>query len=91
MELDTVINADCIKWLSEQPEGFANLVFADPPFNIGYQYDVYEDKLAYKEYYDWTENGWPRASGHSSPPAPSGSPSVTITPPKSACSAESSA
>jgi len=55
MELDTVINADCIKWLSEQPEGFADLVFADPPFNIGYQYDVYEDKLAYKEYYDWTE------------------------------------
>ena len=55
MELDTVINDDCIKWLSGQPEGFADLVFADPPFNIGYQYDVYEDKLAYQEYYDWTE------------------------------------
>jgi site-specific DNA-methyltransferase (adenine-specific) len=55
MELDTVINDDCIKWLSGQPEGFADLVFADPPFNIGYQYDVYEDKLAYKEYYKWTE------------------------------------
>jgi site-specific DNA-methyltransferase (adenine-specific) len=55
MELDTVVNADCIKWLNEQPEGFADLVFADPPFNIGYQYDVYEDKMAYQEYYDWTE------------------------------------
>jgi site-specific DNA-methyltransferase (adenine-specific) len=54
MELDTVVNADCIKWLNEQPEGFADLVFADPPFNIGYQYDVYEDKLAYDEYYKWT-------------------------------------
>jgi len=56
MELDTVVNADCIKWLNEQPESFADLVFADPPFNIGYQYDVYEDKMAYDEYYAWTRD-----------------------------------
>jgi len=56
MELDTVINADCIEWLNQQEPEFADLVFADPPFNIGFQYDVYEDKLAYEEYYDWTRN-----------------------------------
>lgn len=51
---NTIVNADCIEWLKQQPEGFADLVFADPPFNIGYQYDVYEDRMAYEEYYNWT-------------------------------------
>ena len=55
MELDTVIQADCIKWLGKQNEPFADLVFADPPFNIGYQYDVYEDRKAYDDYHQWTE------------------------------------
>jgi site-specific DNA-methyltransferase (adenine-specific) len=54
MELDRVVNANCIEWLSQQEPGFADLIFADPPFNIGYQYDVYEDKLAYEEYHEWT-------------------------------------
>lgn len=49
-----VHHGDCIEWLASQPEGFAELVFADPPFNIGYQYDVYEDTRAYEDYYDWT-------------------------------------
>ncbi|RPI64490.1 MAG: site-specific DNA-methyltransferase [Planctomycetaceae bacterium] len=36
------------------PEGSVDLVFADPPFNIGYSYDVYEDQLAADEYLNWT-------------------------------------
>jgi len=55
VKLDTVVRADCIEWLAAQDEPFADLVFADPPFNIGYQYDVYEDRKAYGEYHDWTE------------------------------------
>ncbi|HUS90815.1 MAG TPA: DNA methyltransferase [Phycisphaerae bacterium] len=55
MEINAVIHADCIQWLRRQPEPFADLIFADPPFNIGYQYDVYEDRKAYHEYYDWTK------------------------------------
>jgi len=31
-----------------------DLVFADPPFNIGYQYDVYHDARTDEEYLDWT-------------------------------------
>ncbi len=31
-----------------------DLVFADPPFNIGYKYDVYRDRKKYDEYFDWT-------------------------------------
>jgi len=33
---------------------FANLIIADPPFNIGYKYDIYNDKRDYSEYMKWT-------------------------------------
>jgi site-specific DNA-methyltransferase (adenine-specific) len=33
---------------------FVDLIFADPPFNIGYKYDVYEDRRAYDDYHAWT-------------------------------------
>jgi len=54
LKLNEVICADCIEWLDGR-EPFADLIFADPPFNIGYQYDVYEDRKAYDEYHAWTE------------------------------------
>jgi site-specific DNA-methyltransferase (adenine-specific) len=56
MELDRIIQADCIDWLNSQPAEFADLIFADPPFNIGYKYDLYQDRKRYDEYYAWTEN-----------------------------------
>ena len=53
-DMNTVVQGDCIAWMESRPEPFADLVFADPPFNIGYQYDVYEDVRAYDEYHEWT-------------------------------------
>ena len=35
---------DCLDGLAGFPEGWVDLAFADPPFNIGYDYDVYEDR-----------------------------------------------
>jgi site-specific DNA-methyltransferase (adenine-specific) len=40
--------------MGRMPEGSVDLAFADPPFNIGYKYDVYEDKLAADKYLDWS-------------------------------------
>jgi len=54
MEVDRLYNRDCITGMLEMPEGSVDLAFADPPFNIGYKYDVYEDQLAADEYLDWT-------------------------------------
>ena len=34
--------------------GSVDLVFADPPFNIGYDYDVYQDNLEAGDYLKWT-------------------------------------
>lgn len=42
-------------------EPFADLVFADPPFNIGYKYDQYHDRKRHKKYLAWTRD-WLAAS-----------------------------
>lgn len=54
LTLDDVHVGDCLKLLAKvEPESVA-LAFADPPFNIGYEYDVYHDKRERKQYLDWT-------------------------------------
>jgi DNA modification methylase len=55
MRLDAIITGDCLKVLAGLPAGCADLVFADPPFNIGYEYDVYDDRRAKADYLAWTE------------------------------------
>jgi site-specific DNA-methyltransferase (adenine-specific) len=44
---------DCVEGLKQIEAGSVDLAFADPPFNIGYEYDVYEDRRAEDEYVDW--------------------------------------
>jgi DNA modification methylase len=51
--LDQVHQADCVAALSELSEGSVDLAFADPPFNIGYDYDVYDDGRDPESYLGW--------------------------------------
>ena len=51
-----IICGDCIELLGRVKEPFVDLVFADPPFNIGYQYDRYEDTLEKDKYIHWTRD-----------------------------------
>ncbi len=53
--LNRIICGDCIEVLSQIDEPFADLIFADPPFNIGYKYDKYYDKVKKKNYIAWTK------------------------------------
>ena len=48
-----VHNEDCIEGLKKLADGAVDLAFADPPFNIGYEYDVYHDALESEQYLDW--------------------------------------
>jgi DNA modification methylase len=50
-----VVSGDCVARLSELPAGCVDLAFADPPFNIGYEYDRYDDRRARADYLNWTE------------------------------------
>jgi site-specific DNA-methyltransferase (adenine-specific) len=54
--LNKIICGDCIEVLSKINQPFADLIFADPPFNIGYKYDKYHDKVKKKNYITWTRD-----------------------------------
>jgi len=54
LALNKVHQTDCVKGLTRVEQGSVDLAFADPPFNIGYDYDVYDDNRASAEYVDWS-------------------------------------
>jgi DNA modification methylase len=49
--------------LSGVKQPFADLVFADPPFNIGYQYDHYHDRQKKDKYLHWTRDWMAACAG----------------------------
>ncbi len=53
--LNQVINGDCIEVLASLPAESVDLAFADPPFNIGYEYDRYDDNRHSEDYLGWAE------------------------------------
>ena len=52
-ERHRVQQGDCVQGLAELDAGSVDLVFADPPFNIGYDYDAYHDRKDGDEYLAW--------------------------------------
>jgi site-specific DNA-methyltransferase (adenine-specific) len=59
-ETNQIIPGDCIDLLNAGPAGWVDLVFADPPFNIGYLYDGYEDLKPAEQYVKWSHQ-WMKA------------------------------
>ncbi len=55
-----ISHEDCVSGLNALEPGSVDLVFADPPFNIGYEYDEYEDRLERDQYLEWSTN-WMQA------------------------------
>ena len=53
--LHRIHHGDCVKGMNSLPAGSIDLVFADPPFNIGYDYDVYHDRKEDEHYLDWSK------------------------------------
>jgi len=57
---DQIVTGDCISFLNDGPAEWINLVFADPPFNIGYLYHGYDDQRKQEDYLKFSED-WMRA------------------------------
>jgi len=62
---NTIVQGDCIEVLRSElqqrgGQPFVDLVFADPPFNIGYEYDQYHDEMDHDRYVTWSKN-WMKA------------------------------
>lgn len=51
-----VRQGDCIEGMKRMPAESVDLVFADPPFNIGYAYDEYEDRRESQDYLAWSRD-----------------------------------
>jgi site-specific DNA-methyltransferase (adenine-specific) len=54
LALNVIHHGDCLDGLRGLPPAVVDLAFADPPFNIGFQYDIYDDNRDYHAYLDWT-------------------------------------
>ena len=52
--LNRIHQGDCVAGLNKLPAGSIDLAFADPPFNIGYEYDVYKDVKEHQHYLGWS-------------------------------------
>jgi len=56
LEFDRLYPGDCLELLPRIAAGSIDLIFADPPFNIGYDYDIYDDRRDTQAYLDWTRS-----------------------------------
>jgi DNA modification methylase len=59
-DLDDVSRGDCLELLGRMPAESVHLAFADPPFNIGYDYDSYDDRRTAGDYLAWSQK-WMQA------------------------------
>lgn len=48
-----LIIGDCLEAMRTMPDKSVNLVFVDPPYNVGKNYGTYNDNLPEDEYFSW--------------------------------------
>jgi len=54
--VNTIINGDCIKVMSEMPESFVDLIVTSPPYGVGIAYDSFDDDLEFDQYKVFSAN-----------------------------------
>lgn len=51
---DKLYTQDCIKFMQGLPDGYVQMIWADPPFNLNKKYETYRDSMKLGEYLEWT-------------------------------------
>lgn len=54
--VNTIVNGDCIKVMSELPEKSIDLIVTSPPYGVGIEYDSFEDDLEFDQYKTFSNN-----------------------------------
>lgn len=54
--VNTIINGDCVKVMSEMPEKSVDLIVTSPPYGVGIEYDTCEDDLEFDQYKVFSNN-----------------------------------
>lgn len=55
LKVDTIYNDDCLNGLREVDDESVDLIVTSPPYNIGIDYDSYDDNKTWDDYYKWCE------------------------------------
>ncbi len=55
MELNKIYNEDCIDGMKKIPTCSIDLIVTSPPYNIGVNYENYNDNKDWDDYLLWTE------------------------------------
>ena len=63
MRVNEIYEGDCIEVMAGFPPESLDLIFADPPFNIGVRYDNSGDNRKYLDYVAWSDNWISAAAG----------------------------
>ena len=53
MEINKIIKGDCLEVMKKMPDNSVNLIWTDPPYNVGKNYKKSNDNLKDKEYLNW--------------------------------------
>jgi len=56
--LDKIICGDCLETMAQIPDNAVHLAVTSPPYNLGIDYDLHNDDLAYEQYLDWMRKVW---------------------------------
>jgi site-specific DNA-methyltransferase (adenine-specific) len=56
LETNKIINGDCIKVMASLPESCVDLIVTSPPYNVGIDYDSYDDRQSMEDYWQFTKN-----------------------------------
>lgn len=53
--MNQIYEQDCLDFLRSLPDGFVDLTFTDPPYNVKKDYGVYKDNKSQGEYIQWMQ------------------------------------
>ena len=55
MELNNIYNMDCVEGLKQLEDSSIDLIVTSPPYNLGIQYDSWNDRMPWNDYLKWCD------------------------------------
>lgn len=55
LAVNAIHTVDCIAGMQQLPAGSVDIIVTSPPYNIGKNYNTYDDRQPHEEYLDWIE------------------------------------
>jgi site-specific DNA-methyltransferase (adenine-specific) len=56
IETNKIIQGNCVKVMANLPESCVDLIVTSPPYNVGIDYDSYDDKQSMEDYWQFTKD-----------------------------------